>query len=134
MRIGKYLDKLQKALDVKTDKDVAKIMGWSGGTMSNWKKGSNFMTNQVAAQVSEKIGVPVIEIIAAIEADREEVTGQRSFWTDFFQRTAAVSGMAVLALVTNLVTPPAANALPVSADIRSVYILCKIECGCDKID
>ncbi|AEK61974.1 hypothetical protein [Collimonas fungivorans] len=113
MRISKYLDQLQKALDVKTDKDVAKLMGWTHSVPSNWRKGHSFMTNQAAASVSEKLGIPVIEVIAAVEADREEVSGQKSFWTDFFQRTAATAAsVAVLGVVTLFLTPTPSQATP----------------------
>lgn len=110
MRIAKYLDALQLALGVTTDKDVAAKMGWSHSMPSHWRKGRRFMDNQTAGAVSALIGVPVIHIIAAAEADREEVTGQRSFWTDFFTRTAATSVVLLLAVVTNFVTPSPAHA------------------------
>ncbi|RAM66144.1 hypothetical protein [Herbaspirillum rubrisubalbicans] len=98
MRVAKYLDELQKALNVKTDKDAAKIMGWSHGLPSNWRKGVSFMTNQTAGAISEKIGVPVIEIIAAVEADREEVSGQKSFWTAFFHKTVSATATGTVIL------------------------------------
>ena len=117
MRIEKYLEKLQKALDVTTDKQVAEIMGWQASKMSDWKKGNYFMTNKIAGDVSKKIDVPVIEIIAAIEADREEVTGQQSFWTDFFQKTAATAAsVAVLGAVTLFLTPTPSQAAPILKD------------------
>lgn len=125
MRISKYLDRLQKALDVKTDKEVAKIMGWSHSVPSNWRKGHSFMTNQAAASVSEKLGVPVIEVIAAVEADREEVSGQKSFWTDFFQRTATVASVVLVAGCVNLfLTPTPSQATPLLKNEVEHFVLC----------
>jgi hypothetical protein len=110
MRVAKYLDELQRALSVKTDKDVAAKMGWTHSVPSNWRKGRSYMTNQTAGQISAVLNVPVMHIIAAVEADREEMTGQRSFWTDFFLRTTGVSAVVALAVVTNFVTPSPAQA------------------------
>ncbi|SPD67814.1 conserved protein of unknown function (plasmid) [Cupriavidus taiwanensis] len=128
MRVEKYLDSLQHALGVKTDKEVAQKMGWSHSVPSNWRRGRGFMTNQTAGQISEIIAVPVIEIIAAVEADREEITGQKSFWTDFFQRTARNAAPATLALlvatVTNFVTPSPAQAAPaLDRDSRTLSVM-----------
>lgn len=39
MRIEKYLDDLRDKLGVKTDKEVIAKLGWSTGTISNWRKG-----------------------------------------------------------------------------------------------
>jgi transcriptional regulator with XRE-family HTH domain len=111
MRVEKYLQALRVKLQLENDKELCKTMGWSAGTISNWKKGSNFMTNKQAGIVSEIIEVPVIELIAAIEADREEVTGQQSFWTAFFQRT--VASVALVAGCVNLfLTPTPSQAAP----------------------
>lgn len=99
MRIGKYLDALQCVSNCKSDIELAKKYGWSHSVPSHWRTGKRFMDNQTAALVSERINVPVIEIIAAIEADREEVSGQNSFWTDFFQKTTATAASIVLAIV-----------------------------------
>jgi hypothetical protein len=124
VRVAKYLDELQRTLGVKTDKEVAEQMGWTHSVPSNWRKGRSFMTNQTAGQLSAILGVPVMHIIAAVEADREEVTGQRSFWTDFFTRTTAASAVVVIAVVTNFVTPSPAQAAPrLENGAGSVYLM-----------
>ena len=124
MRIAKYLDALQETLDATNDKVMAAKMGWSHSVPSHWRTGKRFMDNQTAGTISALIGVPVIHIIAAVEADREEVTGQRSFWTDFFLRTTGVSAVVALAVVTNFVTPSPAQAAPALQNgVGSVYIM-----------
>ncbi|CAJ0781928.1 hypothetical protein R77555_00875 [Ralstonia mannitolilytica] len=129
MRIEKYLDDLRDKLGVKTDKEVIAKLGWSTGTISNWRKGRMFMTNQTAGQVAELLGVPVIQIIAAVEADREEVTGQKSFWTAFFQRTVSQAAPAALLLalgasVTNFVTPTTLQAFNHAIAAGQRFALC----------
>jgi hypothetical protein len=125
MRIGKYLDALQRASGCKSDIEMAKKYGWSHSVPSHWRTAKRFMDNQTAALVSEKIGVPVIEIIAAIEADREEVTGQQSFWTAFFQRTATVASVVLVAGAVNLfLTPTPSQAAPLlKADAPTICIM-----------
>jgi hypothetical protein len=115
MRIGKYLDELQKAVGVANDKELAAVMHWSHSVPSHYRTGKRFMDNKSAGIVSAKIKRPVIEIIAAIEADREEMTGQRSFWTDFFQKTAATVASALFIAVTLFLTQPNAEAAPLLA-------------------
>lgn len=125
MRIGKYLDALQRIENCKSDIELARKLGWSHSVPSHWRTGKRFIDNQTAGMMSEKIGVPVIEIIAAIEADREEISGQKSFWTDFFQRTATVASVAVLTgVVTLFVTPRPAEAAPLlKPNISCLYIM-----------
>jgi hypothetical protein len=124
MRVGKYLDELQQALGVKTDKDVALKMGWTHSVPSNWRKGRSYMTNQTAGQISAVLNVPVMHIIAAVEADREEMTGQRSFWTDFFLQTTTASAIFVIAVVANFVTPsPAQAAQTLENGANAVYLM-----------
>jgi len=86
MRVSKYLDALRPRLGVINDREVAKVMGWSHSVPSHWRTGRMFMTNAIAGQVAELLDIPVIEIIAAVEADREEVSGKSLFWTCFFQK------------------------------------------------
>jgi hypothetical protein len=129
MRIAKYLDALQETLGVTKDKDMAAKMGWSHSVPSHWRTGKRFMDNQTAGAISALISVPVIQIIAAVEADREEVTGQRSFWTDFFLRTTAASALVALAVVTNFVTPSTAHAAEIHENGGiAVYIMSNILC------
>ncbi|GAA7769447.1 hypothetical protein HpMS107_51540 [Helicobacter pylori] len=129
MRVSTYLDRLQKAVNVPNDKELAKRMGWSHSVPSHWRTGKRFMDNATAGSISELIGVPVIEIIAAVEADREEMTGQKSFWTAFFQRTAGSPAMpAAVALVavgvTKFVTSPALQASIGAVSQAAHSILC----------
>lgn len=124
MRVAKYLDALQTALGVTNDKEMAKRMGWSHSVPSHWRTGKRFMDNQTAGVISALIDTPVIHIIAAVEADREEVTGQRSFWTDFFLRTTTASAVLAIAVVTNFVTPAPAQAAPLQENAGTgIYIM-----------
>lgn len=131
MRISHYLDQLKAVTESENDKEMAKKMGWSHSVPSHWRTGKRFMDNATAGHISELIDVPVIEIIAAVEADREEVTGQKSFWTSFFQtRMAKAATPATLAIVaagvTSFLTPS-----PVQAATRAILraghcMLCQI--------
>lgn len=119
MRSEIYFDRLIEKKGLKNDLGLAKYMGWSSGRMSQYRTGKRIMDNELCVQIAMELEMESpLQIIMAADMDRAERAGQKSLWEVFSPRMAHSGLMAILiallASVTNFVTPSPAEAAPLS--------------------
>ncbi|CAG9182969.1 hypothetical protein LMG23992_04872 [Cupriavidus laharis] len=117
MRIEKYLDALMEAESLRTDKQLAELLGVRPNTVSQWRNGTRTVENEMCLRIAQALNMDdPMPVIMAADMDRAERAGQRSLWEVFSRRMvqgAAPATLAVLvASVTNFVTPTPAQAAP----------------------
>jgi transcriptional regulator with XRE-family HTH domain len=125
MKSIQYLDKLREAKGLTSDTALAEFLGLKQNTVSQYRHGKAFMSNDVCLKVAAGLGMdsPVLIIMAA-DMDRAEKTGQQSLWEIFLPKMAALSAGAALMGFTFFVTPsPAQAASAVENGVGSVVIM-----------
>jgi transcriptional regulator with XRE-family HTH domain len=113
MRSPKYLDQLRQLKGFKNDTELADFLGVKQNTISQYRHGKGFMSNDVCLKVAAGLEMdnPVLVIMAA-DMDRAEKTGQQSLWEIFLPKMAALSVGAALMGFTFFVNPSPAQAAP----------------------
>lgn len=74
----KYLSEDGKTLV--TDYRVAKSMGWSNATMSNYRTGKRFFDDEVCLQVADTLGFHREHVLGCIHYERSKDSTLREFW------------------------------------------------------
>jgi len=119
MRIEKYLDAVIERHGLKTDKQLAEFLGVRNNTLSQWRKGTRTIDNEMCLQIAQALDMAdPMPVIMSADMDRAERAGQRSLWEVFSRgmvtpaapATLAVLVAAVGASVTKFVTLPALQA------------------------
>jgi len=125
MKSIKYLDMLREHKSLKNDTELGLLLGLKQNTISQYRHGRAFMSNDVCLKVAAELGMdnPLVVIMAA-DMDRAEKAGQHSLWEVFLPRMAGISAAVTLALVTNFVTPTTVKAAPVLKVTEQLFILC----------
>lgn len=117
MKIERYLDALMEAQNLKTDRQLAEVLGVRPNTVSQWRAGTRTVENEMCLRLAQLLGLEdPVQVIMSADMDRAERAGQRSLWEVFSKRMASSAAPATLAVlaagVTNFVTgsPLQANA------------------------
>ncbi|SOY66730.1 helix-turn-helix domain-containing protein [Cupriavidus taiwanensis] len=115
MRVEKYLDAVIERHDLKSDSALARMLGVSQNTVSQYRTGKRTPDNEACLHIAQALEMSdPLPIIMAADMDRAERCGQRSLWEVFSRRMAQAAAPATLAVlvasVTNFVTPSAAQA------------------------
>lgn len=79
MNSYEYIARVKQTKGLETDYQVAKMMGWSKNKVSQYKLGQG-MDNEAARQVAEILNIPVLEIIADMEAERQKDPAKKKAW------------------------------------------------------
>lgn len=118
MKASEYIDEVKRSNGLDTDYKVAKLLGCRQQKISNWREGQT-MDNETARQVAEILNIPVWQIIADMEAERQKDPAKRKAWK-MLSKLSKESGRAT----ANLLIP-----LSFLAYGFQHYILCKIGYG-----
>lgn len=119
MQLAKYFDQLRAQRALTSDTQVGELLGVKGNAVTQYRNGDRKMENEACLRLAQLLGMnDPMPIIMAADMDRAEKHGQRSLWEVFSPRMAH-SGLvallvAILAGVTNFVTPTPAEAAPLS--------------------
>ena len=131
MKSVEYLEKLQYELRL-NDTEVATLLNKSKSSISQYKSGIRVMDEEMCLALALKLDIDPLKIIAAAGIERAEKTGQKSLWEVFMKgtqmvKTASVSAVLCLSLVTNLLTVEEAKATPALSlqnnEVNSLYIM-----------
>ena len=74
------LDRWKERKGISSDYEAARALGVSRASLSNWRKGTNHADVIAAATMAEDLGMETIEILAAIQADREIRPQAQAIW------------------------------------------------------
>ncbi|KVC68793.1 Cro/Cl family transcriptional regulator [Burkholderia ubonensis] len=113
MRSPKYLDQLRQHKGFKNDTELAEFLGVKQNTISQYRHGKGFMSNDVCLKVAAGLGMdnPLLIIMAA-DMDRAEKAGQQSLWEIFLPKMVGFSAAVAIGIITYFVTPSPAQAAP----------------------
>ncbi|QVX38327.1 Cro/Cl family transcriptional regulator [Ralstonia solanacearum] len=129
MKSSKYLDALIQKQGLKNDRALAAYLDVGTNTISQWRTGTRSMDHEMCLKLALALEMEnPLPIIMAADMDRAERAGQHSLWEVFSMRMAH-SGLvailvALLASVTNFVTPSPAEAAPLSHSTGQRFVLC----------
>ncbi|MFJ1258842.1 helix-turn-helix domain-containing protein [Cupriavidus sp. CuC1] len=117
MRSAKYLDAVIERHGLKNDKALAEYLGLVHSAVSHYRTGRRVMDNETCLRIAQALEMenPLLVIMAA-DMDRAERAGQHSLWEVFSRRmtnaAAPATLAALVAVVTNFMTPTPAQAAP----------------------
>ena len=116
MKPNQYLDLAIKKAGVKNDNQLMQAIGWGKSKVNNYRHNRQLMDNEAARQIAELINVPVMQVIADMEAERAKEKETRNAWKMLSKMSKeagkATSNLLILNVIFSL------SAL--------YYILCKI--------
>lgn len=110
-----YIEEIKRANGLDTDYKVCKLFGWSRNKVSQYKNGQT-MDNEAARQVAEVLEIPVMAVIADMEAERQKDPAKKKAWK-MLSKLSQQSGRATANLLF---------LLPFPAFWAALCILCKI--------
>lgn len=129
MQLSKYFDQLRAQRGLTSDNQVGELLGVNGNAVTQYRKGDRKMDNETCLRLAQLLGMEnPMPVIMAADMDRAERHGQRSLWEVFSTRMVH-SGLvailiALLASVTNFLTPSPAKAAPLSHSTGQLLLLC----------
>lgn len=132
MKSSKYLDALIQKQGLKNDRALAAYLDVGTNTISQWRTGTRSMDHEMCLKLALALEMEnPLPIIMAADMDRAERAGQHSLWEVFTTRMAHSSLVAILvallAGVTNFVTPTPAQAHSYAISRANQCLLCKIK-------
>lgn len=83
MQSIRYLEAVRARTVTKSDYAIAKALGLTPVAVGHYLHGRRVMDNYACLRVAEALGVPLQEVIAAAEYDREKNEAKRETWTRF---------------------------------------------------
>lgn len=111
--VKKLLDDVKHVTGVESDYALAKKLGVSKQSVSEYYSGKNVPNEFACLQIAESLGKPLETVIAAVRVEAEKDETRRSAWEKYYKRVggmAAAVFLAVLLTVTFKVTPADAEA------------------------
>lgn len=131
MRSLKYLEMVKEKYRLNSATAVAVKLGLSKQAVSNYLNGNRVMDEETCVAVALALELTehqTMELIMAAGMDRAEKAGQKSLWSVFSEKMAAVAASALVVVgVTGFLTPQNAEARtygPTSKpQAESIYIM-----------
>jgi transcriptional regulator with XRE-family HTH domain len=84
--ISEYLDEAKEKHSIKSDAELARLLGGSRQSVSSWRAGTNKPDDYACIRLAELLGINPLEIIAAANAEREADPERAKWWLDFSKR------------------------------------------------
>lgn len=94
---NRYLDRVQKARGLVSDYALAAELGIARQVVSNYRTGRRHLDARACVKVADLLGVPALEVISAVEADRAKSAPDRDFWRGQLQRLGAAAVLVCVA-------------------------------------
>lgn len=91
-----FLDAVRARHGLKSDYQLAKLLGVSHTRVSNWRTGRNTFDDETALQVAALLMENPAYVLASVSAERARVEGVREVWEDLAKKLAGVVAALVL--------------------------------------
>jgi len=121
MKTTEYLDLAKKKHGFNSDNKLAIKLGWSRTKISNYRNLPQQMDNEAARQMAKLVEIPVLTIIADMEALRQKDPSKKRAWSTIAKMTKE-AGLASTNLLINI---------SLFSSTLIYCILCKIDWNCE---
>lgn len=79
MKTEEYIEEVKRVAGLDTDYKVNKLFGWPSNRCTKYRDGVT-MDNESARQIAEVLEIPVLAIIADMEAERQKDPVKKKAW------------------------------------------------------
>lgn len=113
MTINELLDATKDAKSIKSDGELARMLGVSKQAVSRYYLGERAPDEFACLKIAEALGKPLDTVIATVKASSEKDDTRREAWENYMKRLGGVAASlmaGILFLVTLIVTSPTADA------------------------
>lgn len=107
---NRTLDALAAKYKIKSDYGLAKLMGVTPGSLSNWRKGKSQMADEPAIRAAMLLDEDAGQLLANLQAERAETDETRKIWRQIagrLRRGAAVVAIGIAGILGLSHTPTA---------------------------
>ena len=80
MKANEWLKKAKEKLNIKSDYELAKVIGVKPTAISNIKIRNSGMDNYTACRIADILEIKEIKIIADIELEKEKKEEKKEYW------------------------------------------------------
>ncbi|MFC4158454.1 hypothetical protein [Chitinimonas lacunae] len=99
---AEYLQAAKEKIGAESDSALGKAIGLGRNSVGQYMRGERIMDDYTCAQVAQILGLSLVEVIAAANAERERTTERRDYWRNLWEATTQkaqkAASLAVLAL------------------------------------
>lgn len=97
MRTVDYLDRVKALTPTGSVYAAAALLGLPEGTVRNWALGNNKPDALACAKIAELLDMPIEQVLADVELEREKDPARRAYWEGLARKFAAcvVMGSAI---------------------------------------
>ena len=100
--VALLLDKAKKTLNANTDADLARALGVTRASVSNWRSGRNFPDTVQCATIAGLTGEPLAKVLGIVGEARAINKDEKAVW-----KRLAGSVAAILLTISSLYAPQA---------------------------
>lgn len=118
--ISEYLDEAKEKHSIKSDSELARQLGGSRQSVSDWRVSRSKPDDYACIRLAELLGINPLEIIAAANAEREADPERAKWWLDFSKRHG-IKALSVSLIGINLLLQ--VNNLGFHQAVLSLYIM-----------
>ena len=102
-----FLDALKTRNGGASDYAIAKILGVTQHTVSNWRVGKDFLGDSTAIRVATLLEIDPAYVVACAHAERSKKDDERAVWQSIMQRLGGAAAALVLGLGVSGAPAPA---------------------------
>lgn len=129
MKINELLDATKHAKSIKSDGELARMLGVSKQAVSRYYLGERAPDEFACLKIADATGMPLATVIATVKAASEKDETRREAWENYMKRLGGVAASfmaGILCIVTLIVTSPYAQAkesMTYSAEMPVIQIM-----------
>ena len=113
MKIADLLDETKTAQGLKTDGELARLLGVTKQAVSKYYNGERIPDEYACLKIAEALGKPLNTIIATVKASTEKDEKRREAWENYMKRLGGFAASLTLSfflVVIGIMTISPANA------------------------
>lgn len=105
-----YLDAIKSKTGVPSDYAIAKVLGITRASVSNYRNGHTYFDDDICVKVASILEIPEIEVVLNIHAERSTNVIVKASFKEVLKQLGTVAATLLIASGINLSTPSPANA------------------------
>ncbi|WP_052717348.1 DUF3693 domain-containing protein [Chromobacterium vaccinii] len=127
---GDYLREALEKMGDKSQNMKAKELMLKGNTLSQYMTGERLMDNFACMKVAQVLGIDGMEIIAAVQMEREKSEERRAFWEELRKKLGVLGLAGWVAGAALLAHPEIAKAIEINGlhNIDNLYYVKSCTC------